>query len=522
MIGNDELIARLLAGDLDEEERGELVRRLAAAPEARKQLGAHTWIEGLMSVALEDEFSSERRHRELMEALHLADQDDFLLGVQAKIRRRNWRNRIAAMAAMVALGFTVWMLARPTKIGNVARLETVTWGEGTPLRNGVEIKPGTRLLFEKGLVELNLGGRGRMIVEGPADLELAGPMRSVLHRGRVLMRVTPAGHGYRMETPKGAIVDLGTEFGVSVDEQQSVETHVLDGEVEAIPQGGEKVLLRKDDALRFSGGDGERIAADGGSFYTSLPPTRTGPPRAVHWGMEGAMNGGDVAEVHGFQKNSFDMQFRAMEKGRLPSPVPGVFGSALSFDGKGGYAESAFPGIGGQEPRTVSFWVKVPQNFNVREGFGIVSWGQFSNQDFGGVWQVSINPIEEEGPVGRLRVGAHGGQIVGATDLRDGQWHHIAVVLYPASQPDVGKHALIYLDGELEPISRRALLEVNTRIEGASHGVWLGRNIAYNFSVPQHRHGGFFRGEVDEVFIFAGALSHDEIIALKERNEMPH
>jgi hypothetical protein len=80
---------------------------------------------------------------------------------------------------------------------------------------------------------------------------------------------------------------------------------------------------------------------------------------------------------------------------------------------------------------------------------------------------------------------------------------------------------LIYLDGELEPISRRALLELNTRTGNASHGVWLGRNITYTHSVPDHHHGGFFRGEMDEVFIFDAALSHDEIRTLKERNEMP-
>ncbi|RYD50153.1 MAG: LamG domain-containing protein, partial [Verrucomicrobiaceae bacterium] len=162
-----------------------------------------------------------------------------------------------------------------------------------------------------------------------------------------------------------------------------------------------------------------------------------------------------------------------------------------------------------------------PQDFHLREGFAIVSWGQFAGANFGGVWQVSINPLDGDGPVGHLRVGAHGGQIIGATDLRDGQWHHVAVVLFEASQANIGKHVLIYLDGELEPISRRSLLELNTRTEGASHGVWLGRNITYDQSPPNHNQGGFFRGELDEVFIFDAALSRDEIRALKVNNEMP-
>ncbi|MCW1922069.1 hypothetical protein OKA05_05860 [Luteolibacter arcticus] len=515
----DEDIARLLAGDLEEAERQELAGQLATDPEALKSLGGHAVVEGLLGVALEDEFSAERRHGKLMAALHRVDQDEFLSGVRGKIRRRSWRNRVTAIAAMVVFGFSTWLFMRPEKMGSVSRLETVTWSDAAQLTEGEALKPGTRLRFQSGLVELEMGGRGRMIVEGPADLEFAGPMSSVLHRGRVLMRFTEAGHGYRLNTPVGT-VDHGTEFGVSVS-NEGVETHVLEGEVEAIPTGGEMVLLKKNDALRFDGKGGERMAADTGSFYTALPPQRSGAPRAIHWPLEGAATGKDAAQVRGFQGTGYDLQLRAMEQGKAPSAVPGVFDSAFAFDGKGGYAESDFPGIGGQEPRTVSFWVRVPQDFSTREGFGIVSWGQFAGDNHGGVWQVSVNPLLEEGPVGRLRVGAHGGQIVGATDLRDGQWHHVAVVLFEASHADIGKHVLIYLDGELEPISRRSLLALNTRTEGASHGVWLGRNVAYNQSVPDHHHGGFFRGEVDEVFIFDTALSHDEILALKTRNEMP-
>ena len=338
---------------------------------------------------------------------------------------------------------------------------------------------------------------------------------------RVLVRANEAGHGYRVETPKGTVIDLGTEFGVAVGDDDHVETHVLAGEIEAIPNGGNKVLLKKDDALLFSGGDGTRFKTDGGSFYTELPPPQHGRPKSVHWPMEATSGGVDRAAVSGFGPGSYDMVLEAMDEGRAPARVKGLFGSALAFDGKGGFAESAFRGIGGQEPRTVSFWVKVPQDFSIREGFGIVSWGSIEAEDFGQAWQISINPLAKDGPVGCLRVGAHGGQIVGNTDLRDGRWHHVAAVLYQASRPDIGKHVLIYLDGQLEPISRRALHELNTRVENAAHGVWSGRNISYKSSWPDHQHGGFFRGEVDEVFIFAGALGQAEIRHLMEKNELP-
>ena len=519
----DELVARLLAGGLAKGERAELLRLLEVDPELGSRLGGQALVEGLLGVLMEDELSAARRCGRWMEVLREADREDFVAGVAGRIRRRGrWIQALAA-AVVLLFGVGVWAIfsEESAVVARLVRLENLRWAEGTSGAEGEGVRAGTRLRFDSGLVELDVEGKGRMIVEGPADLELAGPLRSVLRRGRMIMRVTPAGHGYRVETPKGVVVDLGTEFGVAVGEAEEVETHVIEGEVEAIPEGGRKVLLRKNDALRFSGGDGERFVADGGSFYTALPPARIGAPRMLHWPLEGASGGRDQARVSGFGAGDFDLVLGSVEAGFPPSRVAGVFGGGLSFDGRGGFAESGFPGIGGQEPRTVSFWVKVPRDFSVDEGFGIVSWGEFGQRNFGEVWQISINPVEQEGPIGRLRVGAHGGQVVGVSDLRDGRWHHVAVVLYQASQPDIGKHVLLYLDGELEPISRRALQQVNTRVEGAAHGVLLGRDIARSPGATSSGNGGFFRGGLDEVFLFAGALSRDEIRALRDRNEPP-
>jgi hypothetical protein len=517
----DENVARLLAGELSEAEAAELVRLIGKDPEALKRLGGQALVDGLLGAAMEDEFTRERRAQQVLAAVSRAEQDDFVAGVQTKIQHGRWRARVLAMAALVTVGVSVWLFSRPAAVATVARLETLRWGDGAAVAEGSAIQSGSRLRFESGLVELEMDGKGRMIVEGPADLEFIGAMESRLHRGRILMKVTEAGHGYRVATPKGSVIDLGTEFGVSVGDDAKVETHVLSGEVEAIPDGGTKVLLKKNDALRFDGGAGTRFTTDGSEFYTALPPLRQGTANVVHWPMEPVDEHIDRAQVEGFGPGAYDMLFQAMDGGKAPEPVSGKFGRAMAFDGKGGFGESPFLGIGGREPRTVSFWVRVPQDFNQREGFGIVSWGQFEGVNYGAVWQVSINPLEEEGPVGHLRVGAHGGQIIGTTDLRDGQWHHVAVVLYEGSQPDIGKHVLLYLDGELEPISRRALRQVNTQIDRADHGVWVGRNVVYTQSQPDHQHGGFFRGAVDEVFIFAGALSQGEIRGLMERNEAP-
>lgn len=175
---------------------------------------------------------------------------------------------------------------------------------------------------------------------------------------------------------------------------------------------------------------------------------------------------------------------------------------------------------GGGDSRTVCFWAKVPEDFSRRQGFGIVSWGDWTQFGFGQVWQVSVNPIFEEGAVGRLRVGLHGDQIIGTTDLRDGGWHHVAVVLYEASQPDIGTHVVVYVDGRFESLSQRSLLEVNTEVKTADHGVWVGRNVTSS-GTRQPVHGSFFRGAIDELAIYRGALSQEEVQSLIDRNSLP-
>jgi hypothetical protein len=522
MSADEDILAKWLAGELAGEDALAWERRLDEEPGLRARAMRHAEVAGLLGVALEDEVAVARRHARWMAEIRKRDQEEFVGAVMGRVKRWHHGRFTAAAAVLIAaLGLWIGSNSKKQAVGSVVRVETVEWENDAGHAAGQPLYAGTRLHFHAGLVELDLAGRGRMIVEGPADLEIRGALEATLRDGRVMMRVEESGHGYRLETPGGAVVDLGTEFGVSVRDG-GVETHVLDGKVEAFPTGGEKMLLGKDDAVRFAGSGVERIEADAGSFYTRLPPPREESLRAIHWPLDDGTDGEpERAVVRGFGPGEWDMRPAMLGVGRLPEGIPGVFGNARHFDGEGAFMESAFPGIGGDDPRTVCFWVKVPEDFRVSEGFGIVSWGSFTSLDPGSVWQISVNPLAKDGPVGRIRVGVHGGQIVGQTDLRNGRWHHVAVVLYPATRADIGKHVMVYLDGELEPLSRRSLVELNTRTDEANHGVWIARNVAYDPDAPNLEHGGYFRGGVDELFIFDAALSQDEICRLMRENRQP-
>lgn len=504
------LLARALENDLDKTELAELRNALETDPSLRAELGVHATLHGWLGLALEDAPTKEMRVHECLNAVREADRERFLRGVRGKIVKVRFRRGLAWAAAVVAFGISLWSLI-PRPVATVANVGAL--GQDAAITAGTRFFKGDRLRLESGLVELDLAGRGRMIVEGPADLSWSGPLGSTLIKGRVLLRVNERGHGYRLETPKGSVVDLGTEFGVLVDQKTGkVETHVIEGEVEAQPGGGrEPIRLLKNEALRLSGEQSVRIPSDQGAFYGLVPPRHGGDFNMIHWSMEAGADGTVWPRTRGLAE---EVSILEMRNG--PQPIEGPFGKAMHFDGKGAYAETNYRGIEGKQPRTVAFWVKVPRDFDPKEGFAMVSWGRFPDEIPGSVWQISINPIAEDGPVGRLRVGVLGGKAIGTTDLRSGEWHHIAVVLYPAANPDFGQHVLLFIDGAVETVSRRTLGRIDTEVASADHGVWLGRDITSRPGAERH-----FRGGIDEVHIFDAALSESEIRALMERNETP-
>lgn len=523
MNDGDRLMAEVLAGSASAEDRERLIEGLKHDEELRRKWASHAAMEGWLGIAMESPETREEQISSTMARLRESDQDAFVTAVRDRVVMLKWKRRLLALAAVATMAFLTvfsWNRLRPVSvIATLERQESAVWKDGSAAPGA--LSAGSRLQLSGGLVELQIADKGRMILEGPADLQFVSAGHSILRQGRVVMRVTESGHGYRLQTPGGSVVDLGTEFGVSVGASGAVETHVLEGQVEATSAGGSKVILNKDDGLRFANGGSERISSETGSFYTVLPPRHQARPSWVHWSFEGGSDMEVPGRSEGFEGASFSLKLAGLAPGSKPAPEPGVFGGGLSFDGKGSYAESEFKGIGGKAPRTVCFWVKVPTDFSSSEGYGILSWGRFEALNPGGTWQISVNPEAVDGPIGRLRVGAHRGQMIGSTDLRDGKWHHIAVVMYPGSNPDVGKHVLLYVDGALDEVSQRALREIDTEIGNADHGVWLGRNVSHDGRKDRREDGGFFRGSLDEVFIFGAALSSEEVRQLMKTNQVP-
>ena len=298
----------------------------------------------------------------------------------------------------------------------------------------------------------------------------------------------------------------------------NMEVHVLKGLVEA--GGGSRLLpVRENEAVQISTKSVSPIPADPGQFLTNVPPPVRRRIGWVRWSFD--ENDGQTTEARSAGLGAIDASAKLTALDREssgPQWTTGQFGSALSFDGEDDYVQTNFPGISGDAPRTVAFWVKVPTDFQIKNGYALVCWG--STVEEGEAWQISINPKAEIGEIGRLRIGRIGEPIIGATDLRDDRWHHVAVVFYGGDHADGATQVLIYIDGQLERSHRKSMPIVHTDIDSpAAKKVAFGLNIG-----PVGKRPGkapewlVFRGCMDEVFICDGALSQVQVRDLMTRN----
>ena len=92
--------------------------------------------------------------------------------------------------------------------------------------------PGQKLELELGLIELEFSSGAQVILEGPAEFTINGENSSNLALGRLAAAVPKGAEGFTVETPNMDVIDLGTEFGVVVEEDGNIDVHVFKGLVQ--------------------------------------------------------------------------------------------------------------------------------------------------------------------------------------------------------------------------------------------------------------------------------------------------
>jgi hypothetical protein len=172
---------------------------------------------------------------------------------------------LLAATAGLALGRSAFRPAPPAQVAargpNVAWLvnaQNCQWDGDASGMPGRDMRAGKVLRLRRGLAELEFDHGARLILQGPASLQLLSGNAARLLRGTLTARVPRPARGFTIFSPSGKVVDLGTEFGLSVDERGATAVRVFAGTVEAAPASGGApaaagVTLHEDQAARIDG-----------------------------------------------------------------------------------------------------------------------------------------------------------------------------------------------------------------------------------------------------------------------------
>ncbi len=440
-----------------------------------------------------------------------------------------WGTVLPAAAALV---FGLWFSYRPATAQAapaselVARLtgaKNARWS-ASAFQPGDRIAKNQKLELAAGLAEITFDSGARVVLEGPAALDVNSAWDGMLRRGTLKASVPPEAIGFRISNSAVEVVDLGTEFTMIADGRGAAEVLVLKGEVEAAPRASadqDSILLRENESRRFASSGVSDVSDRDKKFALFNQPLAldrfTPAINYVHWSFDEADGAVAHAEARGRAAPAFD----ATIEPAAAAHTEGRHARALRFDGRT-FARAAFPGLSGATPHTIAFWVKVPEDAQLSDAFSMITWGLQSKTLGSRHVGINWNKDPAQGPLGALRTDFRGGHAVGTTSLRDGRWHHVAVVFVPGDET-APVQVRQYVDGRLETsaVTTDAMHGAASTTDRAAMAdltdvLWLGCRLSVRGLT-----GGRFRGELDELFITDRGLEPTEIVSLMNDNRLP-
>ncbi len=453
-------------------------------------------------------------------------------GSERAVRSAAWKYG-GTLAAGIVIGLVmwgVWPLPAQRSHSDVAARDEATTSSVAVLSRGVNMEwdrsggapavnaplaPGL-LRLRSGVAEIEFFQGARLCIEGPAEIQLVSAGEAFCRYGRFSAHVPPQARGFRIGTPKGDIVDLGTDFGLDLNGDSS-EVHVFKGEVELHqPQTPMRKLTSGTAAGLEQFGSTRTLVANAASFTFSRDldarVTASGRHAFERWQESGA-RWNDDPDV----RLRLDFQD---EKGSRSLRNAAAHGDAIAAGSIVGciWTEGRWPGKQALQFRSVSDRVRLSIPDEYRQ-VTLAAWVQVHSLtprqsslfmcegwDPGDMhWQILPN--------GSLCLGiASGPQAVVddyispmvLTPERLGQWIHLAVVY-----DSVGGEVRQYVNGKR--ISRHSMLHRTVLRPGlAELGNW--NPSAKSRQRPVRN----FVGAMDDFSLCARALNDDEMRQLAE------
>ena len=182
-------------------------------------------------------------------------------------------------------------------------------------------------------------------------------------------------------------------------------------------------------------------------------------------------------------------------------PVPSGTVSALVFDpADNSQVVTDFPGFLDRGAKSISVWVRPDPD--QPESAAIVSWG--GDDQGNDRVTLRLNEQEDRGTIGAVQFETGTGWKTGVTNIANGQWHHLVVVV------DEGRvttqNTKVYIDGVLE--------EATSAVSELDELVDTDPGSPVVIGASGHSDGFGFLGAIDEVRLYDHPLTEQEVAAL--------
>lgn len=565
----DQLISHYLNETLSADGHQQLANWITASAENAKFFSTEVYVQS----AIQDQFTAEVKANSFHIAMH-SDTDAFddqgkrfLLKLEALCVSK-WSSIAAAFALLLIIGF--WQIAgwgsNEHQIARITGGIDLVWaevdGEETTgiwlgkrqyhLEQGI-----ARIAFPNGAIavldaSLNSAGTIRptaslvspqsadinnmtQLSSGAVIFDLIDEQTIQLHAGRVVV-ICPdeRSQGFAVRTPMGDIIDLGTEFAVSVNQKEGqILAGVLEGEVairtsqnsadsQQVLKAGEAILSSVDDETwtNFAFDPSIRKQFIRPSVFhlkhhlANLRNTAPGHFRQsliddqslLFWSdMHPVTRGSGIANYaqlsHALIGSSSQNDSLKTRTGRAGGE------NAIEFLSRGDHL-SVDLSRADQSPESIdqltfAAWIKLdPEDVSAdpmrHRGLVMTSgWGRPGQVH----WQIKDSDF-------RISIFDQGDEVderypAPARALQDGEWHHIASVI--DQQRGVVTH---YLDGELLVVQPMALNPLESRpalrLDNLTIGGWLP-------PVERLEEDRNLNGAIDELMIWNRALTTEEI-----------
>ena len=379
-----------------------------------------------------------------------------------------------------------------------------------------ELREG-EVALDQGLAELVFRNGARVVLEGKCGFEIVDAMTVVLNHGKLWAHCPPEAYGFKVLTPGGhEIIDLGTEFGVEVNESGKTDVHVFYGLVEVKKDSvDESRKVGIGDALSWAktSSDEEFITtnfsqADESKFVSSsgLNHRRFKNYQARMLERDDLVLYYNFSEIEDGIVHDLSAKAKSENAGKVTRliPVTGRFDNsrALLFDDPEARIDLDIPSNNRESGSfTVAMWTNVDRLDS--------TLSVLINSNGWRTGDTHVHIVRN----GALRVGVMGiGDFETSVSgiVRPGNWQLVGVI-WDSEKREFN----IYCDGRTFDVSQRRETE-NKRIDvqpgfgDCRIGSWDDKGRSYTPPADERA----FKGRIDEVMVFDKALSDDELNAL--------